>query len=454
MRSPSECASLTRVLVIGMVEQAKPMVEKLPKSFRLTHHLLIFAFCIAGCSSSPSETTADVDVSQNRSQPDVEQPDAQRTVISRGSDITEPPPTDADVAIDIPSCTPTATGIILPIWIAGQSGTPEETGSFGKPDAIFIDERGYLLAGDEHDDYEEIHIYDLDSDNPEIRGDALESLIDLGVTGGGAGEMEFRAISGFAQDRVSGDLYVVEQGNGRIQILSPLDEPDQAPYYSFKAFFGGFAADKDHPDDEEFVRLQAARTDSLQRLFISDDAKSNAISARRDIQVFDADLEFLFKFGDSSYGALGSVGNLKEPENFVIDEARNRIYVCDEGPGNVVIYRYDDLSFISRLEGFSGPPNGIDIDQYGYLYIVDEGSNGQSDIRVFDPDTLEEVIRFGEGSNSHDLAHGTFSSPDTLIINISKDLLVLAFRDSRPSLHSQVTKFDSSHGLGRYPDHH
>lgn len=325
-------------------------------------------------------------------------------------------------------CQAETEAVLEPIWIAGGSGPRSAKGLFGKPDAIFIDSNGILLAGDEDPDYEELHLYDVESEDPEETADRIRPLLDFGADPGpgGDGVLEFRAISGIAQDPLTKKVYVVEQQNGRVQILKPAPNPLHSPFYLFDSFFGGFAQDPDHPRDGEFVRLQAIRFDSQRRIYLSDDAKNAASSARRDIQVFSPELEFLYKFGDSSYGPLGQQGNLQEPENFAFDELRDRIYVCDEGPRNIAIFRFGDRSFVRRLGGFLGTPNGVAIDGLGYLYAVDEGNDQHSYVRVFHPETLQEVFRLGDRSGSGDSQPGYFNSPDSLLIHIERDLLLVA----------------------------
>lgn len=325
------------------------------------------------------------------------------------------------------ACEPVDDLIVEPIWIAGGSGSRDQLGAFGKPDAIILTPEGILLAGDEDGEYEEIHLFDVRTEDPGQRAEFLAPLADWGADPGpgGSGQMEFRAISGFAQHPESGDLFIVEQGNFRIQVLTPTDPPDEAPYFTFDRFIGVRASDPDAPADGEFVRLQAARFDSAGRLFVSDDAKRAAESSRRDIQVFDTDGNFLDKFGDGSYGPLGRQGNLQEPENFAIDEERNRIYVCDEGPSNIAVFAYDDFSFITRFET-AGVPNGVDLDSDGLLYVMTEGAESETSVQVYEPDDFGELTRFGGFSEEDDLRPGYFNSPDTLIIDNERDLLIIA----------------------------
>lgn len=333
------------------------------------------------------------------------------------------PPSASPDGGPIASCQAAEPGILEPVWMAGHTGPRMELGSFGKPDAVLVDPSGIVLAGDEDPDYEELHLFELDSSV-----DELMALADLGADPGpgGTGPLEFRGISGLARDAMTGRIYVVEQGNDRIQLLDPVT-PVAAPYYQHAGFMGQAAADPDNPSDGEFVRLQAARVDRLGRLYVSDDARGYHPRARRDVQVFSPDGTFLFKLGDTSYGdSPGQNGRLGEPENFVLDEWNNRIYVCDELSREVAVYRYDDRSYLGRIGGFRGIPNGIDIDRHGYLYVVDEGDDEESAIRVIDPNTGQELYRFGARSEADDLRPGTFHSPDTLTIDRQLGLIVIA----------------------------
>ena len=323
------------------------------------------------------------------------------------------------------ACEPDNGVVIEPVWMAGTAGPAADVGAFGRPDAIFIDGH-ILLAGDEEDAYHEIHLYDLDSDDPTARADQLTPLGDIG--GPGTGPMQFQGVAGFARHAASGNIYVVEHLNSRVQILRPAADPALPPHYEHDSFLGGRASDTINPADGLFFTPQAARTDSLGRLYVTDDAKGDyGPDARKDVQVFSAAGDFLSRFGDASQGALGEEGNLAEPENFVIDEGRDRLYVCDENPKNVVVYRFSDRTFITRMAtDLLGTPNGIDIDQYGFIYLVDEGNALTSTVRVYEPEGLTEVFHFGELSTADDPTPGFFNSPDTLIVDVDRDLLIVA----------------------------
>ena len=313
-------------------------------------------------------------------------------------------------------CVPDEDGIVEPVWMAGFVGTPDQTGAFGDPDAVLIDARGLLLAGDENAAYEQIHVYQTGDDDPDKVADLLAPIADLGVDG-----LEFEGVSGLAQSRVTGQVFVVEQRGRRVQILEPIDDH---PYFEHAGYLGQTAPDLDDPGDGEWVRPQAVRVDSLGRVYVSDDGHDHPETARHDVQVFDQSGNFLYRFGDSSQGELGVDGNLEEPENLAIDEARNRIYVCDEQARDVAAFRYDDRTFVARFGGGSPKPNGVDVDHLGNIYVVYEDGAGY--VRIFEPEGFSEISRFGASSAASDDTPGTFSSPDSLYADLDRDLLVIA----------------------------
>jgi hypothetical protein len=313
-------------------------------------------------------------------------------------------------------CEPDEDGIVEPVWMAGFVGTPAQTGAFGSPDGVLIDARGLLLAGDEHEDFEQIHVYQTTDDDPDEVADLLAPIADLGVD-----SLEFEGVAGLAQSGLTGQVFVVERRGRRVQILEPIDDH---PYFEHVGYLGRTAPDLDDPDDGEWVRPQAVRVDSLGRVYVTDDGHDHPETARHDVQVFDADGDFLYRFGDSSQGEIGVDGNLGEPEDLAIDEARNRIYVCDEQALDVVAFRYDDRSFVARFGGGAPKPNGVDVDHLGNVYVVYEDGAGY--VRVFEPEGFTEISRFGESSSPSDETPGTWSSPGSLYADLDRDLLVLA----------------------------
>ncbi len=408
--------------------------------------LLIAVVASAACSDEPASTDASPDVDDSGDVSQDEQPSDTTadddsvaddgTVTDDGAGDTADMAGDADAIEDatgdetdtsLPICETTDELVVEPIWIAGATGVRSDVGTFGRPDAIHLTPEGILLAGDEDREFEEIHLYDVRTENPDVRSDMLAPLVDWGADPGpgGSGSMEFRGVSGFAQHPETGDLYVMEQRNYRIQVFNQSDPADEPPYFTFDRFVGTRAADPDAPNDGEFVRLQAGRFDSEGRLFVSDDAKNAVETSRRDVQVLDTDGTFLAKFGDGSYGPLGEEGNLQEPENFVIDEERNRIYVCDEGPEAILVYTYDDFSFVTRFTT-GGLPNGIALDQHGLIYVMTEGESSETHVQVYEPGTHFPISRFGAYSEEDDLRPGYFNSPDTLLIEPEFDLLIIA----------------------------
>ncbi|HUS66849.1 MAG TPA: hypothetical protein VMZ28_20065 [Kofleriaceae bacterium] len=326
-------------------------------------------------------------------------------------------------------CVPAEPGVLEPVWIAGAAGAPGDVGGFGKPDAILIDPvTGLLLAGDEEPGYDEIHVFDV-SDEPQALGD---------MPG-------FAAVSGLAADREAGVLYVVEQGADLVRRMRAAEPATEAPFYVDDGTVGEPAADPDAPADGTFVRPQAARVDRLGRLYVSDDARGQAPGARRDVQIFSRDGDLVGALGGLSYGTEPGVeGRLGEPENFALDQARDRVYVCDELTREVVVYRYSDGAYLARFGGFRGIPNGIDVDPHGFIYVMDEGDEEVSAVHLFDPDTLGERWSFGARSEPDDLTPGTFHSADTLVIDAARGLLLVADQG-----HDRIQAFSLGEIQGR-----
>lgn len=415
------------------------------KAVRILSFLALIAS--AACSDEPassvvgpdSDDSADLseDINEDAQLADADvdaspPEDQNAETVDSGGDPDVAADTADDQSVDgpdtsLPICEASPELVVEPIWIAGATGLRSDVGAFGRPDAIHLTPEGILLAGDEDYDFEEIHLFDVRTEDPDVRADMLAPLVDWGADPGpgGSGSMEFLGVSGFAQHPETGDLYVMEQRNFRIQVFNQSDPADEAPYFTFDRFVGSRAVDYDAPAEGEFIRLQAGRFDSAGRLFVSDDAKGTLETSRRDVQVLDTDGNFLAKFGDSSYGPLGEEGNLQEPENFAIDEARNRIYVCDEGPKAIVVYAYDDFSYVTRFNT-GGLPNGIALDQHGLLYVVTEGESSETHVQVYEPDDYSPISRFGMFSEEADLTPGYLNSPDTILIDADFDLLIIA----------------------------
>ena len=309
-------------------------------------------------------------------------------------------PATPDAGPDDDPCTPGAPAIIEPVWIAGFQGAAPEVGAFGKADALYLDPNGLLLVGDEDPAYDELALFDVDA----VTAGVAPPVADIGG---------WQSIGGINREPSSGDIFVVELRANRVRIMRWADDPRGAPYLTQVGTLGAPAVDLDNPGPGEFVRAQTVDFDSQGRIYVTDDGKVDGATGARDVQVFAPDRTFIERFGR---------GDLQEPENFVFDEARNRIYVTDEGPKDVAVFRFDDHTLETRVGGFLGIPNGIDVDQYGTLYVMDEDA-GQ--VLVFDPDTLEEVYRFGADSDPTDLTPGTFRSPDTLVVDVARGLLLV-----------------------------
>jgi DNA-binding beta-propeller fold protein YncE len=307
-------------------------------------------------------------------------------------------------------CVPEAPSVIAPVWTAGAEGTQGQVGRFGKADALLLDPSGVLLVGIE--DFQEMALFDVDA----VADGVAPPIAD--VSG-------WQSIAGMSLEPSTGRLFVVELAADRVRVMDLADDPRQAPYLTQVATFGTPAADPDAPGPGEFVRAQTVEFDSQGRIYVSDDGKEDGATGARDVQVFAPDFSYLSRFGR---------GDLQEPENFVIDEARGRIYVADEGAGDIVVFRFDDHNVEARFGEFDGIPNGIDVDQDGTIYVMDEGA-GQ--VILFDPTTLQEIYRFGASSEKEDLTPGTFNSPDTLVVDQARGLVLTTDQG-----HHRIQAFD------------
>jgi sugar lactone lactonase YvrE len=308
------------------------------------------------------------------------------------------PGPDADVG----PCVVEAPSVIAPVWIAGFSGAAGVDGGFGRADAIMLDPNGILLVGLE--DYGEIAMFDTEA----VAGGVAPPLDDIGG---------WNSISGITHKPSTGEVFVVEQATDEVRVMAWTADPRMPPYLEEVTRFGAPAVNPDDPQLGEFVRAQTLEFDSLGRAYVADDGR-DALGARW-LQQFDDDLTPL--------GVIGQ-GDLAEPENFVIDEGRDRIYVTDETNADIAVFEFGSHDLETRFGTFEGIPNGVDLDQDGNLYVMDEDA-GQ--VIVYDPTTLTEVYRFGDSSGELDATLGKFNSPDTLKIDVARNVLMVTDQGHR-----------------------
>ncbi len=116
-------------------------------------------------------------------------------------------------------------------------------------------------------------------------------------------------------------------------------------------------------------------------LFVSD-------AALRRVEVLAADGSPLRQIGRG-----GGPDDLVHPEHLALDEARDRLYVCDPGASRLAIYRLDG-SLEGHWTGFGGL-GGVAVAADGRVVVSDAG---QDRLRVFAPDG-SEVGGWGESGS-------------------------------------------------------
>ncbi len=225
--------------------------------------------------------------------------------------------------------------------------------------------------------------------------------------GPGTGDGEFDAPAGVAAGGPSGEIYVADSGNRRVQIFDssrrfagtlpgPFVDPagvavDAASGRVYVADRGGFVAAFDAGRERLANITNASMTDPA----------GVAVDSSGNLYVADAGTGRLHAF-NSSMMHVGSTaaGVLDGPEGAAADSA-GRLYVAEPGPGRISVFDSATLASNGSLQAppefdFDSP-RGVAVDGSGRVYVADT-QNGR--VRIFDP--------------AHEYAGdlpGTFSSP-------------------------------------------
>ena len=214
-------------------------------------------------------------------------------------------------------------------------------GQFSSPTGVAIDTGGNILVA-ENDNH---RIHQWSSTGRHLRT----------VGKGGNGPLQFWGPRGIAVHPHTGQVYVVDYGNHRIQILN-----SDLTYSSSFGRKGSNNGEFNDPYD------------------ISTDREGNVYVADREnhrIQIFTVDGVYLRQFGKKGEGE----GELKQPFSVTIDSG-NVVYVGEQGNNRVSIFSTDGefiKSFGRREKGpveFSSP-YGLAVHKKGTLYVSDYGNN-------------------------------------------------------------------------------
>ena len=166
--------------------------------------------------------------------------------------------------------------------------------------------------------------------------------------------MEFKYPIGVAIHPHSKQLYVADQRNNRIQILTP--------DLTFCRKFGSYGN-----DNGQLISPTDVAFDSTGNVYVVDVSKNR-------IQVFTAEGQFLRKFGN--YGKNG--GELNAPSRLYV--ANDNVYVSERDNHRVSIFTLEGEFLTSFGMRGSKPgqfvkPRGIAIDKDGVIYVCDSGNS-------------------------------------------------------------------------------
>ena len=181
-------------------------------------------------------------------------------------------------------------------------------------------------------------------------GDCIASVGEYG-----SGQLQFNTPNGIAISPKSGQIYVADQCNNRIQVLNP--------DLTFSRSFGskGLA-------NGQFQSPRDIAIDSQGLVYVADYDNHR-------IQKFKPDGKFVAKFGREGSASLGK---LKSPSGITIDpSATGLVYVSEKGNCRVSVFTLEGV-FVSSFGGEGSinqfkAPRGLTFDKKGFLYVCDYG---------------------------------------------------------------------------------
>jgi serine/threonine protein kinase, bacterial len=259
-------------------------------------------------------------------------------------------------------------------------------------------------------------------------------------TSSGSGPGQFRGPTGIALDR-SGNVYVVDQANNRIQELSP----DGMPIYQWGALGKG-SLQFDSPSDiavgpdgtiyvsdignKRIVKLRSGHEVDE----IPFDGGSLAIDRGGNLYVTDYYNSRIAKFSPNSdtpayvVPVRGlEVGGLSFPAGIAVD-AQGNIYVADREHNQ--IKRFSPAGIQLRYLGTSGSlpgqfdkPTDVAIDRHGNIYVADAKNNR---VQKLSPDGVPLAHWGSLGSRL-----GQFIQPSSIAVDAQGDIYVADYYNDR-----------------------
>jgi DNA-binding beta-propeller fold protein YncE len=300
------------------------------------------------------------------------------------------------------------------------------------PDAVAFTLDGKLIAGDT--DNARFKIYHLDGNSQTVRISGGEGSapgeFDHSVAATIGASKIYNQVQGITVD-TDGLIYVIDQGNRRVQAFDA--EGKVVPEKTIKLSFCG----KENPrcadglwrpsKKNEYNSIQGLAGDSEGAIFVSDKGMSRVY---RFLPGGKMDPNFNLQELDSATGKA----ILQEPESLAVYQ--DRLFVANEGAGNIIIFDRRTGKLIGAADGFGRDVFGGDVEGLGaarnYLFVVDVQN---SRIAVFDARTERPKFLLG--------FVGDFESADGIAVDPTGKYIAVA-----DQAHSRIVLFSLPEILG------
>uniref|UniRef100_A0A1X7UZ81 B box-type domain-containing protein n=1 Tax=Amphimedon queenslandica TaxID=400682 RepID=A0A1X7UZ81_AMPQE len=172
----------------------------------------------------------------------------------------------------------------------------------------------------------------------------------------GSGPLQFSTPSGIAISPITGQVYVADSGNHRVQVLNP----DLTFSHSFGSI--GLA-------NGQFQYPRDIAIDSQGLVYVADRDNDR-------IQKFSPDGKFVGQFGNKIIGS----GKLNQPVGITIDTAATGLVYVSDGINRISVFTSNGVfvrNFARRGKSIRYQfyqPYGLAFDKNGFLYVCDSGN--------------------------------------------------------------------------------
>ena len=210
-------------------------------------------------------------------------------------------------------------------------------GEGGSGNVKFSDPRGVAITPDK---------FILVSDRHRIQKISMDGYLIASVGEKGSGPLQFSTPDGIAISPITGQVYIADWGNDRIQVLNP--------DLTFSHSFGSRGS-----ANGQFQYPHDIAIDSQGLVYVADTHNDR-------IQKFSPDGKFVGQFGTEGSGP----GQLDSPVGITIDTAATGlVYVSEEDNGRISVFTSDGV-FVSSFGDYLDPAS-LTFDKNGFLYVCD-----------------------------------------------------------------------------------